>query len=85
MLLASTADKIVALTSLLRRAHSSGDPDAFFTARPASSDSCRTSRTFTRPQPERVPASMTDQLGHVLDLLHQDTATARARLQEPGP
>jgi (p)ppGpp synthase/HD superfamily hydrolase len=35
VLLASTADKIVALGSLRWRAEKSGDPVAFFTARPA--------------------------------------------------
>lgn len=85
VLLASTADKIVALASLRRRAHSSGDPDAFFTARPALLRLLPHFQDFQQAATGRVPARMTGQLGHVLDLLHQDTATARARLQEPGP
>lgn len=84
VLLASTADKIVALASLRRRAHSSGNPNAFFTARPGLLRLLPHFQDFHQAATGRVPTSMSSQLGHVLALLQQDAATARARLQEPG-
>ncbi|MET9263750.1 hypothetical protein [Amycolatopsis sp. NPDC004079] len=74
VLLASTADKIVALTSLTRRAGKSGDPAAFFAARPALLDLLEHFAAFADAGDGRVPASMTLQLKQVLDTL---TATAR--------
>jgi len=85
VLLASTADKIVAITSVLRRARASGDPDAFFTARPALLRLLPHFRRFHHAAAGSVPATMTAQLGQVLDLLDQATTTARTRTdQEPG-
>jgi putative NIF3 family GTP cyclohydrolase 1 type 2 len=69
VLLASTADKIVALGSLRHRAVRSGDPVGFFAARPGLLvllpyfQECRTAGVG------RVPASMTDAFGRVLDVL----------------
>lgn len=74
VLLAGTADKIVALTSLTRRAVNSGDPVRFFAVRrPLLAllphfHQCRAAGIG------RVPASMTAAFGRVLDLLG---ATAR--------
>lgn len=73
VLLASTADKIVALTSLTRRAEKSGDATAFFAARPALLALLEHFGAFTDAGDGRVPASMTRQLRQVLDTL---TATA---------
>ena len=75
VLLASTADKIVALTSLSRRTHKSGDPVGFFAARPVLLGLLPHFQAFTAAGTGRVPPSMTRRLGFVLDAL---TATARA-------
>ncbi|WP_410570419.1 hypothetical protein [Amycolatopsis sp. cmx-4-61] len=69
VLLASTADKIVALTSLTRRAEKSGDSSAFFAARPALVSLLAHFAAFADAGAGRVPASMTRQLRHVLDIL----------------
>lgn len=74
ILLASTADKIVALGSLRWRAEKSGDPVAFFAARPALLGLLPHFQAFRDAGAGRVPASMTRQLGAVLDTL---AATAR--------
>jgi (p)ppGpp synthase/HD superfamily hydrolase len=69
VLLASTSDKIVALASLTRRAEKSGDPVGFFAARPALLALLPRFQTFRDAGIGRVPASMTRQLGAVLDTL----------------
>jgi (p)ppGpp synthase/HD superfamily hydrolase len=74
VLLASTADKIVALTSLTRRARKSGDSTGFFAERPALLGLLPHFQAFRDAGAGRVPASMTRDLGLVLDTL---TATAR--------
>ncbi|RKR88426.1 HD domain-containing protein [Micromonospora pisi] len=84
VLLASTADKIVALASLIRRARASGDPDAFFTARPGLLRLLPHFHGFHQAATGLVPTGMSDQLGYVLDLIDQTAATARTRMQEPG-
>jgi len=74
VLLASTADKIVALTSLSRRAAGTGDAAGFFATRPALRCLLPRFRAFRDAGAGRVPASMTGQLGQALDAL----ATAAA-------
>ena len=74
VLLASTADKIVALTSLSRRAARSGDPVEFFAARPALLGLLPHFQAFAAAGAGRVPPSMTRRFGVVLDVL---TSTAR--------
>ena len=77
MLLASTADRIVAFTSLLRRATRSGDTAAFFTARPALVGLLphfRASHTAARGL---VPVTMTAALAVLLDRLDHAAAEAR--------
>jgi (p)ppGpp synthase/HD superfamily hydrolase len=69
VLLASTADKIVALTSLTRRAERSGDSTGFFAVRPALLGLLPHFRAFGDAGVGRVPASMTRHLGRVLDTL----------------
>lgn len=74
VLLASTADKIVALTSLTRRAAASGDAEGFFAARPALLGLLEHFAQFADAGAGLVPASMTRQLRQVLNTL---IATAR--------
>jgi hypothetical protein len=74
MLLASTADKIVALGSLSRRAAKTGDPVGFFAARPVLLGLLPYFQAFATAAAGRVPPSMTRHLGLVLDTL---TTTAR--------
>lgn len=74
VLLASTADKIVALTSLTRRAEKSGDAAGFLAARPVLLGLLEHFAAFADAGVGRVPASMTRQLRLVLDAL---IATAR--------
>ncbi|MFI6761140.1 metal-dependent phosphohydrolase [Micromonospora sp. NPDC050417] len=81
VLLISTADKIVALTSLLRRAVLSGNIDAFFGARPGLLRLLPYFRRCHRASAEHVPPTMTNQLGIVLDHLDQATAPARLALR----
>lgn len=69
VLLASTADKIVALESLTRRAVRSGDPVKFFTARPALLRLLPYFHAFRDAGVGHVPASMTHQLSQALDTL----------------
>lgn len=66
VLLASTADKIVALTSLSRRAARSGDAARFFAARPALLRLLPHLRAFRDAGACRIPAGMTDHLDCVL-------------------
>lgn len=74
VLLASTADKIAALTSLTRRAKKSGDAPGFFAARPALLGLLGHFAAFADASAGRVPASMTRRFQLVLDTL---TSTAR--------
>jgi hypothetical protein len=74
VLLASTADKIVALRSLTQRAVRSGDPMGFFAARPGLLRLLPYFREFGDASAGRVPASMTRHLRQVLATL---IATAR--------
>lgn len=59
VLVASTADKIVALTSLLRRARNSGDVSGFFAARPALRALLPHFDEFGHQGAGQVPLSMT--------------------------
>ncbi|RUL89878.1 HD domain-containing protein [Verrucosispora sp. FIM060022] len=74
VLLASTADKIVALTSLLRRARASGDMTGFFTQRLMLCGLLPHFRAFQQAAHPRVPASMSAHLDAVLTRLEQVTA-----------
>jgi (p)ppGpp synthase/HD superfamily hydrolase len=74
VLLASTADKIVALTSLSRRAMLSGNSVQFFAARPALLGLLPHFWEFLNAGIGRVPPSMTTHLGRTLSML---TASAR--------
>ncbi|MEV0428239.1 HD domain-containing protein [Micromonospora sp. NPDC050495] len=71
VLLASTADKIVALTSLLRRAHASGDVAAFLRTRPALLTLLPHFRAFHQAAHPRVPAGMSARLDTALALLER--------------
>ncbi len=73
----STADKIVALASLLRRARRSGDPDRFFSARKPLLDVIPHLAACHRHASGQLPAAMTDRLGVLIGLL--DTTTAPLR------
>ncbi|MGH3808842.1 MAG: hypothetical protein ACRDRU_19875 [Pseudonocardiaceae bacterium] len=66
VLLASTADKIVALTSLSRRAERSGDVTGFFAARPSLLRLLPHFRAFCDTGAGTVPASMSARLDQVL-------------------
>ncbi|QOC89666.1 HD domain-containing protein [Micromonospora craniellae] len=85
VLLTSTADKIVALASLVRRARASGAPDAFFAARPSLLRLLPHFHEFHQAAAGLLPAGMADELGHVLHLLDQATATARTEMRMRGP
>ncbi|GIJ34466.1 HD domain-containing protein [Micromonospora sediminimaris] len=78
VLLASTADKIVALTSLLRRARITGDVTGFFARRPVLCGLLPHFRAFQRAAHLRVPASMSAHLHAVLARLEQVTAAIGA-------
>lgn len=71
VLLASTADKIVALTSLLRRARATGDVAAFFARRPVLRGLLPHFRAFQQAARPRVPPSMSAHLDTVLTRLEQ--------------
>jgi hypothetical protein len=77
VLAVSTADKIVALSSLLRRARRSGDPDRFFGARQPLLDVIPHFAVCHQHARGRLPVAMTDRLGALVELL--DTATAPIR------
>jgi len=77
VLLASTADKIVALTSLLRRARASGNPDGFFTVRLALLRLLPHFHAYQQAGSGRVPVSMSTHLDAVLTTLHHATTGAR--------
>lgn len=66
VLLLSTADKIVALSSLLHRADKSPNPREFFSRRPALLALVPHFIAFRRAGEGRIPASMTNHLGLVL-------------------
>ena len=74
VLLASTADKIVALTSLLRRARASGDVTGFFAQRLLLCGLLPHFRAFQQAAHPRVPAGMSAHLDAVLARLEQVTA-----------
>ncbi|WP_328372960.1 HD domain-containing protein [Micromonospora zamorensis] len=74
VLLASTADKIVALTSLLRRAQSTGNLADFFDQRPVLRGLLPYFRAFQRAAHPRVPASMSAHLDAALSALERATA-----------
>ncbi|MGH3871867.1 MAG: HD domain-containing protein [Pseudonocardiaceae bacterium] len=74
VLLACTADQIVALESLLRRAQASGDVAGFFTVRPGLLRLLPHFRAFCAAGVGRVPASMSAQLDQVLAALAEATA-----------
>jgi hypothetical protein len=74
-LLASTADKIVAITSLLRRSAASGDRHAFFSARPTLVRLLTHFDAFTAAGAGLVPQTMTTELHRVVGLLHDATAS----------
>lgn len=74
-LLASTADKIVAIGSLLRRSAASGDRHAFFTARPVLVRLLPHFDAFTDAGAGLVPDTMTARLRRVLGQLHHATAS----------
>ncbi|WP_228532751.1 hypothetical protein [Micromonospora sp. ANENR4] len=78
MLLASTADKIVALTSLLRRARATGDVTGFFARRLVLCGLLPHFRAFQQAAHPRVPASMSAHLDAVLARLEQVTAAIPA-------
>ncbi|MFI7650660.1 metal-dependent phosphohydrolase [Micromonospora sp. NPDC049460] len=73
VLLASTADKIVALTSLLRRARAAGDVTGFFARRPVLCGLLPHFRAFQQAAHPQVPASMSAHLDVVLTRLEQVT------------
>ncbi|WP_374537115.1 metal-dependent phosphohydrolase [Micromonospora aurantiaca (nom. illeg.)] len=73
VLLASTADKIVALTSLLRRARATGNVTGFFARRPVLCALLPHFRAFQHAAQPRVPTSMSAHLDAVLAQLEQVT------------
>jgi hypothetical protein len=90
VLLASTADKIVALSSLLHRARRSGDADRFFRARPALLALLPHFQTFHQAASGRVPPALTDRLASVLISLQRAARAAshsaeRHQDSEPVP
>ncbi len=78
VLLVSTADKIVALRSLLRRAHDSADITTFFRQRGVLLGLLPHFTAFHRAALPLVPAGMGQALGDVIADLGAATATARA-------
>jgi hypothetical protein len=77
VLVASTADKIVALTSLLRRADSTGNAPDFFDRRPVLRGLLPHFRAFQRAAHPRLPASMSAHLDAALTPLERATARAQ--------
>lgn len=65
----STADKIVAIGSLLRRAAASGDEPGFWASRPLLRGLTGWFRRYQQAGAGRVPTSMTSRLGDLLDQL----------------
>lgn len=85
VLVVATADKIVALASLLRRAYVSGDPDGFWTARPALLRLRGYLHDTHHHTVGRVPPSMSDHLGRVLKRLDRATRHRAAQtIAQPG-
>ncbi|MDM4723275.1 HD domain-containing protein [Micromonospora sp. WMMA1363] len=79
LMLLSTADKVVALRSLLRRAGLSGDVTAFFARRRPLLDLLAFFRTFQRTSVDAVPASLSAALDTVLvDLAEATAAVSRS-------
>lgn len=78
VLLVSTADRIVAFTSLLRRAARSGDPNGFFARRTALLRLLPYFRRCQQAGQGRVPAVMSEQLDAVLTRLEQVASLALA-------
>ncbi|MGK5738114.1 HD domain-containing protein [Micromonospora sp. URMC 103] len=78
VLLASTADKIVALGSLLRRARASRDVPGFFARRPALRALVPHFRAYQHAAGPRVPAGMSARLDVTLTLLEQAIASIPA-------
>ncbi|MGC4755662.1 HD domain-containing protein [Micromonospora trifolii] len=77
VLLASTADKIVALTSLLRRAQRTGNASDFFDRRVALRGLLPYFRGYQRAAHPRLPASMSAHLHTALTPLERATACAQ--------
>ena len=77
VLLASTADKIVALSSLLRRARASGDVDAFFRARGPLLRLLPYFRAYQQAGAPLVPQRMAAKLRSVIERIDQATELAR--------
>ncbi len=77
---ASAADKIVALTSMLRRAAAAGDPTAFWALRRAFRDLVPYFRAFHRLATPHLPASMAADLDLIVARVEQ-TTTAVADLR----
>ncbi|MGH3772491.1 MAG: HD domain-containing protein [Pseudonocardiaceae bacterium] len=78
VLLVCTADKIVALESLLHRAEASGDVEGFFAARPGLLRLLPHFRAFCAAGVGRVPPSMSARLDQVLQDMAEATATVGA-------
>ncbi|MGH3720831.1 MAG: HD domain-containing protein [Pseudonocardiaceae bacterium] len=80
VLLVCTADKIVALESLLLRAGTSGDVEGFFAARPGLLRLLPHFRAFCAAALGRVPPGMSVRLDQVLqEMAEATTTTVRAR------
>jgi hypothetical protein len=79
LILLSTADKVVALTSLLRRARLSGDSSGFFATRRPLLNLLTHFRRCHSAATGAVPVTMTADFGKILDAL--DSATAVTRRQ----
>ncbi|MBM0255519.1 metal-dependent phosphohydrolase [Micromonospora sp. 4G55] len=77
VVLASTADKIVALTSLLRRARASGEVTDFFTGRPMLLALLPYFRAYSYACRPHTPASLSAALEGVLHLLDRATSNVR--------
>ena len=81
VLLVSTADKIVALSSLLHRARRSGDVHDFFSSRPALLSLLPYFRAFHDAAADQIPSRMTGRLTTVLVALDRATAASREAWQ----
>ncbi|MGC5018713.1 HD domain-containing protein [Micromonospora sp. DT47] len=79
VVLASTADKIVALTSLLRRARASGDVTDFFSRRPTLLALLPYFRAYSSACRRHAPASLAAALEAVLHLLDGATSNVHPR------
>ncbi|WP_346535601.1 metal-dependent phosphohydrolase [Micromonospora sp. DPT] len=77
VVVASTADKIVALTSLLRRARASGDVTDFFSRRPTLVALLPYFRAYSYACRPHTPASLSAALEAVLHLLDRATSNVR--------